>query len=722
MIINTEVVEASERRLKQANFILNKVAEQFTALDNKLGDGPIKMTPEQRARRYRRLLAETGAPETAQLALERIIGGNDLVGINYLAKGLAAARSVGRIQLRRSTGDVIGFGSGFLIGPGVLMTNHHVFGQAGDARNALVDFDYELDVNNQERTPAHFGFDPGKLFHADEALDFAVVAVNPQSEDGRDLKEWGWLGLSAEPGKADEGEYLTIIQHPAGERKQVCVRENKFVKYIGDMMWYLADTLGGSSGSPVFNRFWQVVALHHSGVPRKKHGTWLTKDGKVWDRSMDETLVDWIANEGVRISSILAHLTDRLGSHPMISALLSTPAPAPEAVLGIKSRSMAGYASAGGQPVWLEQSGGSTSLVVPLHIPMDVVKKEMALPQTSAKPTIRIPALPPMMPVEAVQINQKTLGSRPGYDHNFLANGKLAVPLPEIPASLKAKIALLKKKPTNGNSNSELKYFNYSVVMNKERKLAFFSAVNIDGALRQDVGKREGDTWLRDPRISDDVQIGNEFYGKQKTFEADRSQNPFDRGHLVRRLDATWGADEDKAKEHGDDTFHFTNAAPQFWAFNQGKKLWLGLEEFVLDQLEENRRKACVFNGPVFDGPEAPDGGLPDAADHGRTDPSFGGVRIPKFFWKLMVVVRSGKLAASAFLLSQQDQIMGIDRIHESAVFEKLSEAEAKVFQISIGDLEKFTKLDFGKLAQADTKEATRPMPRRIESLEDIRL
>jgi len=375
MIIDAEVIESSERRLKQANFAPN-LAKQFAALDNKLGDGPIEMTADQRARRYQHLLAETGTPEKARTALERIVGGNDLVSINYLAKGLAAARSVGRIQLRRPSGDVIGFGTGFLIGPGVLMTNHHVFEQAADARSALVDFDYELDVNNQERAPGHFAFDPERLFHADEKLDFAVVAVNPESEDGRNLKEWGWLALSGEPGKTDEGEYLTIIQHPSGERKQVCVRENKFVKYVGDMIWYLADTLGGSSGSPAFNRFWQVVALHHSGVPRKdKNGRWLTKDGKVWDRSMDETLIDWIANEGVRISSILAHLTEKLGSHPMISTLLNTQPPSLEDVLGTKPRTMAAPGSANGRDVWVEQSGGSTSLVVPLHIPMDVVRR-----------------------------------------------------------------------------------------------------------------------------------------------------------------------------------------------------------------------------------------------------------------------------------------------------------------------------------------------------------
>ena len=321
------------------------------------------------------------------------------------------------------------------------------------------------------------------------------------------------------------------------------------------------------------------------------------------------------------------------------------------------------------------------------------------------------------LPVEAVKIDQKTLGTRPGYASDFLGTGKHSVPLPVLPASLQAKATKLKGKAT-----SELKYFNYSVVMNSTRGLAFFSAVNIDGRLRQDVGKREGDKWFTDPRIDDTVQVGNEFYGKQKTFEADRTKNPFDRGHLVRRLDATWGKTVGQAKTHGDDTFHFTNAAPQFFKFNQGKKLWLGLEEFVLDQLEEDQRKACVFNGPIFDGPLAPEDGLPDPSEPSKDDPTFGGVAIPKFFWKLMVVRQNQKLMATAFVLSQQDQILSNHRIHEIAVLEKLTEAEAKVFQVSITDLAKLTKLKFGKLAEVDTKEALQTRPRRLKSFEDIRI
>lgn len=103
-----------------------------------------------------------------------------------------------------------------------------------------------------------------------------------------------------------------------------------------------------------------------------------------------------------------------------------------------------------------------------------------------------------------------------------------------------------------------------------------------------------------------------------------------------------------------------------------------------LGQVETARRKACVINGPVFDGPVAAEGGLPDPEGPSKPDPKFKGVSIPKFFWKLMVVAENGKLAASAFLVSQQDQILSIDRIEEAEVFEKLTASQPRVFQIPI--------------------------------------
>jgi endonuclease G, mitochondrial len=724
MLIKPNLITSSEQRFKQADF-------SPAALNRKLGDGPIPMTVEQKQLRRRQLLAETGDAVAAQIGLERIIQGNDLDSINYLAKGTLASRSICRIQLKDSRANLIGYATGFLIGPGLLMTNNHVFGKPADATNSIADFDYELDVAGMEREPVRFGFEPGKLFYTNDKLDYSIVAVAPVSLSGaRDLSDWGWLPLSGEPGKGDPGEYLTIIQHPSGQPKQICVRENKLLKYVGDFVWYLTDTTAGSSGSPAFNRFWQVIALHHSGVPNKDaKGNILTKDGKIWDASMDETAIDWIANEGARVSAIVADLKVIVGSHPLVKPVLDQQ-PSPPPVAREKATTLK-PAPSYGNDVWIEQSGDTTSLVVPIRVPLPLLKKELAVsdqpaPVRDAKPAApaigqvggpRIGALTGL-PLEAVHIDQSTLGSRPGYKANFIGNGKLSVPLPKIPASLKSKIATLK----GSSAQSELKYFNYSVVMNKERKLAFFSCVNIDGSEQQDVGKREGDSWLRDPRIEDDFQIGDEFYRKQSTLEADRTTNPFDRGHLVRRLDATWGETVAEAKEHGDDSFHFTNCSPQFWSFNQGKQLWAGLEDYTRDVLLKDKEKGIVMNGPIFDGPDADDASLPDPAGRPHRDPTFGGIAIPKYFWKILITKGDDGLKAAAFIMSQRNLIMDIDRIKEADILERFSEEDVRVFQVSIADLTKLTQLGFGNLADADSHEATAVGPRLIESYDDIRI
>src|SRR5207248_1190657 len=86
-------------------------------------------------------------------------------------------------------------------------------------------------------------------------------------------------------------------------------------------------TAPGSSGSPVFNDQWQVVALHHSGVPATdEQGRSLTVDGRVWTPDMPESSLKWKANEGVRVSvmvdalrslgarsALVQELLDRLG-------------------------------------------------------------------------------------------------------------------------------------------------------------------------------------------------------------------------------------------------------------------------------------------------------------------------------------------------------------------------------------------------------------------------
>lgn len=95
-----------------------------------------------------------------------------------------------------------------------------------------------------------------------------------------------------------------------------------------------------------------------------------------------------------------------------------------------------------------------------------------------------------------------------------------------------------------------------------------------------------------------------------------------------------------------------------------------------------------------------------------------------KYFWKILIRRNDDDdaLKAAAFLMSQRKQVMEIDQIQEADLLERMSEEDVSVFQVSIADLTKLTKLDFGNLTDADSHEATSVGPRRIESYEDIRI
>src|SRR5262245_47515605 len=149
----------------------------------------------------------------AEQAFERIIGGDELQPITYLERGAIAARAVARINLGGG-----GFGTGFLIAPRVLITNNHVLPSEGSAARATAQFGFEVNLADVELAPLDFRLRPGELFHTLESLDYTVVAVEPVSNDGAvPLANFGCLPLVETTGKASEGEWLTIIQHPGGK-------------------------------------------------------------------------------------------------------------------------------------------------------------------------------------------------------------------------------------------------------------------------------------------------------------------------------------------------------------------------------------------------------------------------------------------------------------------------------------------------------------------------
>lgn len=245
--------------------------------------------------------------------LEGIIGTDDLLPVTFLQDGARAARGVGCIQVLDA--DQIRCATGFLVAPRLLLTNHHVLQTPDEAAQAVVRFHLDEDGAQTQ----DFQLDPARLFIADPDLDFALVAVAEHSAAGSPISDLAPLQLSR--AEAKENQVVNLIGHPGGRPKQVALRNNRLIAKNERFYYYEADTRHGSSGAPVCDDRWRVVALHHVGVPRTAANHPLLRDGTPASASSPEDLIDWIANEGVRLGALLDHLAALTGLDPTVAAL-----------------------------------------------------------------------------------------------------------------------------------------------------------------------------------------------------------------------------------------------------------------------------------------------------------------------------------------------------------------------------------------------------------------
>lgn len=304
------------------------------------------------------------------VGVERVIGKTDFLGLDFLELALAISRFVGRIQIRTSPGRTAGLGTGFMVSPRLLLTNNHVLRSAQDALHSEVEFDYQYDRFGRLLPVVVYGLEPQTFFMTSKELDFSLIAVREQSLNGVELTRYGWSRLIAEEGKVLLGDSLNIIQHPKGEAKQIVLRSNQLVDLFKDFAHYVTDTEPGSSGSPVYNDQWEVVALHHSGVPKIENGNYIAKDGSIWKPGMDPDDLMWVANEGVRISSLVEHIKKAQLTPEqarMRDEMLNAEPPHP-----FEAASLASKADAGVQPMSSVSEQGSCMWTIPLQVTVSI--------------------------------------------------------------------------------------------------------------------------------------------------------------------------------------------------------------------------------------------------------------------------------------------------------------------------------------------------------------
>jgi endonuclease G len=239
------------------------------------------------------------------------------------------------------------------------------------------------------------------------------------------------------------------------------------------------------------------------------------------------------------------------------------------------------------------------------------------------------------------------LDKREGYDPAFLElDDDKVIPLPKLTATGEKIVARI------DGETPELKYHKFSIVMHKKRRLALFTASNVDwrDELRRINGRKptrkeltglgDNDTekWFTDERIAENQQLPDKFFTKDGT--------NFDKGHIVRRDDVCWGTSFKDIQKANGDTYHTTNCSPQISEFNQaaqGKDNWGDLENLV--QHETDAERAIVFAGPVLS--------KHDQRFEGVDEKGEVLIQIPSKFWKIIVTKGDDGPQAFGFVLEQ---------------------------------------------------------------------
>ncbi len=264
-------------------------------------------------------LGEEGAIAYSELAIiERLIEANNLLPVHFLTEGADLQGAVGKVIVS-PPGWV---GTGFMVSPTLLMTNNHVLRNETDAANARVKFNFQLDHNGNDQDVDEYHADPDAFFLTDSALDYSLVRLKPKtrirriargprvpvsgraaavesagddhSEFGIDEvgparrlppvwlihagDKWGFIPLRASVLYAP-GQRLNVVQHPKGRRKEIALQSNTVTNIFSNHVRYSTDTEPGSSGSPVLNNAWDLVALHHAAGSKDSSGNWQDNQG-----------------------------------------------------------------------------------------------------------------------------------------------------------------------------------------------------------------------------------------------------------------------------------------------------------------------------------------------------------------------------------------------------------------------------------------------------------
>ena len=250
--------------------------------------------------------------ESAGLGLhfEATVGKDDSLPVEFLAKGHEQSEAVCKIVTSgvnyRGRRSGPWSGTGFLVAPDLLLTNNHVLNSREVARRARVRFDYRTGEDGLPTEGVVYNLDPDALFitsPAEGGLDYTFVRIV-----GAPQNRFGHIAMQRAVFSAEPLERANVVHHPAGDPKRVSLQDNQVLEFDTALLHYASDTMGGSSGSPVFDNTWRLIALHHAS--RTLPAGQVSPDGSGAR----------VINEGIKISAIAIDLDSRISNDDESSA------------------------------------------------------------------------------------------------------------------------------------------------------------------------------------------------------------------------------------------------------------------------------------------------------------------------------------------------------------------------------------------------------------------
>lgn len=555
-----------------------------------------------------------------------------------------AIRGVGRIDIPDDDNRPYA-GTGYLVGGNLMMTNRHVaelFANGLGRRNlsfqsgqsAVLDFKREVvptppqPIRVNRIAMIHPYWDMALLELEDLPPGAEALTLSQSDPEGlvnRDIAVIGYPGFDARnpadvQHKVFRGTYYVKRLQPGKLKARA---PKKSFNKIVSALTHDASTLGGNSGSPVLDvQSGEVVALHFAGRYKDKNFAVPIHELSRDDRVIAEALEfgEDAGNNVVDPNPWQSYWTTADGQDESAHAAASAADPGGTVTTPVATRS------------------NRMSVTIPVTVTVEIgetANSDAATLVTGAPAAIDIERM--VEPAHSVNYS-----NRLGYDPEFVSV-TVPMPTPNTPDIL--------SKLDDGSHL--LDYVHFSLAMNKSRRLAQFTAANVDTRperLKPEPGRdytRRGlngytspndrERWFTDPRIPAQHQLPDRFFTKDRT--------AFDKGHVVRRNAVVWGDSYREVQNANGDTFHVTNCSPQVKGFNRSGDggLWGKLENVVFKQAKSNR--LCVFAGPVL---KADDPVFSGVDDDGQVN-----VRIPRAYWKVIVAAKDCGLQCYGFRLEQ---------------------------------------------------------------------